>query len=61
MSNSATPYQVLGRGQSSLALTNEDFAVLVAEYLRYTVTEPLNVERKQVDFLFHVKVDVREL
>lgn len=54
MNNFATPYELLGRGGARLALTPENLATAMAEYLRYTTPSPLSVEVTQVGYYFRV-------
>lgn len=57
MSNTRTPHQLMGRGGSSIALTDEQFVTLVAEYLRFALLDPVDVKHNYVGWSFACKFD----
>lgn len=56
MANWQTPHQLLGKGGSSMALTDVELMQVVAEYLRYSICEPTKHEQSQVTFSFSCEV-----
>lgn len=57
MSNFRTPHEVLGKGGASLALTDDLLVKLIADYLRFSLKESVNVESKQVGWHFKCESD----
>ena len=56
MSNFSTPHELLGRGGTRMSLTNKQLMEVVAEYMRYSISESTEVEHKQVGYDFHCSV-----
>jgi hypothetical protein len=57
-SNWVKPYQLLGKGQASIMLTNEQVLKVVAEYFRYTLGEAVTYEQAGVGFKFDCVMSV---
>lgn len=60
MSNWKTPHQILGRGGASIALTDRQLIEVVAEYLRYRLSDSVVHEQSQVTFKFSCRNEPHE-